>query len=1016
MRFVMYAAVCVLATFIYATLAGAATQVSVPANQAYTDTGIDLQANEPIRITASGAIEVVGQSYLGRDGFDWRVSPIGTYRFSKAAKDKTFPLAAGNKGPAPGYCLIGKIGESGTPYFVGSEHFSDTHPAGRLYLGINDFDLSDNTGSFTAAIAVGGEAKAAGEREDKVVFAAKELPAGEPVQDARVLLLYVDGLRYDVLREMALSGYLPAIKELFFDGGTDFINSFTGFPSSTIVSNGTLYTGIFPNRSGVKGNNYFDRKRRKADTYLEPFGPSIAADELRPVGLRRLGLVMENAMLFPFPGAYRRHIEERSQDVSLLSDYLGEQSMKFTSTANPILSQSPPDRYDVDASTVIPPFYFHHAKDYFDEINARYAKDIVIVPEARVMNFWFPGVDTAGHDSARGQFGGARVPLANLDARVAAIKDELTRKKMWDRTYLILFADHGTVGGEGTLLQKIDVAREFFYKPLVGANHDREPDPGSGMGCNVRWYDDYYSRKGRKSNAFVFVDHGEGEARVYLPYGDVDSGDWLRRNSLYQITHYAVDPGYSPVNLIERLLAWDAGEQNLFPEKVPGHPVAQILVKLDGNRVAVFGQEGTQAIIERKAQGNEKFLYRYIPAKEIRAASTGDVSFQDADNDDPFGYIKAGIPPGVLREFHTQREWLEGSKYLRYPDAVVAIANQMFWDGIMSQREQRFSPDMILCANTGWSFEQPEHPSTGHGHLFYSAMHIPFIVAGPNVRKGIIISDAARSADLVPTVLSLLRIPYDQERFDGTALTAFLKTEGEGDRAGSGGSAKALLARLPYREEQHESADVVAEYERRKKQKNPEFLAHNGRYHGHDLEKATDIHVMAADVVGLLDREALSDLDHLIDLAHPGENKKPIGTTLAKLTEEYEKLPDSYPKERFRELLHALQIKELTYSDASPIVFMNPIGAAGRGSVFRATLLIEWLEHIFTDMDRGMLYPIRDKNIRVVSNVNYLLEGVKFTIDKVSWGVTQYAGKAIYDGIYHVEKADEKVVRAVKGQ
>lgn len=1002
--------------FICPQPARAATKVSVPARQPYTDTGIDLKDKEPFRITASGEIEIVGWSYMGRDGFDWRVGPRGTYRHAKAVKDREFPVPSADKGPAPGYCLIGRIGESGTPFFVGSEYYGDAHAAGRLYLGINDFDVSDNNGSFTAEIAVGEEAVAAAEREDKVVFASKGLPEGRPVRDARVVLLYVDGLRYDVLREMALSGYLPTIREIFFDGGTDFVNSFTVFPSSTLASNATLYTGVFPNRSGVKGNNYFDRKKRKCGTYLEPFGPPVAADELRPTGLRQLGMVMKKAMLFPFPGAYRRHTEERSGDVLLLADYLGGQGMKFASTLNPILPNSPPDRYEVDASTVIPPFYFHHAKDYADEINARYAKDLVIRPDVRVMNFWFPGVDASSHDDARAQFGGGRVALANVDARIAAIRDELMRKKLWDRTYLILFADHGTVGGEGTLLQKFDVAREFFYKPLSDTDRDRMPDPGSGMGCNVSWYDDSFMRKERKKKGFVFVDHGEGEARVYLPYSDVDSGEWLRRNNLYNLTHYAVDPGYSPVDLIERLLACDMGEQNLFPGKVSGRPVAQVLVKLDENRVAVFGQEGTQAIIERKAHGNGKYLYRYIPSRGIRNTSEGRVTYEETDSGDPLGYIKAGVPPGALREFHTDREWLEGSKYFRYPDAVVAIANQMFWDGNIAEREQRYAPDMVLCAAPGWSFEKPEQPSGGHGYLLYSSMHIPFIVSGPNVRKGIMISDGARSADLVPTVLSLLRIPYDSERFDGTALKGFLKSEGEEDSSGSGGSAKALLAGLPYRDQQIDLSDLVAEYERRKEEKQPGFLAKNGRYHGHDLEKPTDIHVIGADLVGVLNREAFSDLDNLFDLAYPGDNKKPIGTGLARLTEGYEKLPDYYPKERFRELLHALQIKEITYSNASPIVFLNPVGAAGRGSAYRVSLLIEWLEHVFTDMDRGMLYPIRDKNIRVVSNVNYLLEGLRITIDKISWGVTHYVGKAIYDGIYKLEKGNEKVVRSVKGQ
>ena len=49
--------------------------------------------------------------------------------------------------------LIGRIGEDGDPFFIGN----DTGPirmraAGRLYLGINDDYLQDNTGSLRVVI------------------------------------------------------------------------------------------------------------------------------------------------------------------------------------------------------------------------------------------------------------------------------------------------------------------------------------------------------------------------------------------------------------------------------------------------------------------------------------------------------------------------------------------------------------------------------------------------------------------------------------------------------------------------------------------------------------------------------------------------------------------------------------------------------------------------------------------------------------------------------------------------
>lgn len=999
-----------------ATSALAEKEISVPANQPYVDTGLDIKEGDALHIAASGEIEISDWAYLGRDGYDWRVSPLGSYRCEKSAKDQAFPLPVMQKGPAPCYCLIGKIGERGAPFFVGKDYRGSAKATGRLYLGINDVTFADNKGAFTAAISTGEDVRPVKQAKDDVVFSAKELPLGAPVPNADVVLLYVDGLRYDVLREMAEAGHLPTIKSLFFDGGVDFVNAFTGFPSSTLASNSTLYTGVFPNRSGVKGNNYFDRKRRKGDTYLKPFGPPVAAEEHRPTGVHRLGVELKKLALRPFPSAYKQYAEKRKGDVPLIEDYLHERGMLYCTAAQPILPQSPPDSYEVDASTVVPPFRFHKASDYMDEVHARFAKGRVIQGDARVMNFWFPSLDSTCHSSPRAQFGGGRKALALMDKWVSDIVDELKKKKMWDRTYMFLFADHGTMGGGHTILQKVDPARDFFYKPISRARADGQITGDSGMGCNVRWYDDAYRRKERKNGGYVFIDYGEGESRVYLPYKDVDSGKWLDRNNLYDLTHYKIAPGVKEVDLIGRILSWDMHGQNLFPETISDRPIAQILVKLDSRRIAVFGQGGAQAVIERKPAEGGRFTYRYVPAQGITCAADGVVAYASAESADPFGHLKAGIPLSWLAEYHGERDWLEKTKYLQYPDAVVAISNQMFWDGHMAEREQRYSPDMVLCANRGWSLEKPDKPSGGHGYLFYESMHVPFLVTGPNVRKGIIVSDAVRSADLAPTVLSLIGAEPDYARFDGKVLSGFLEGEGEKETARSGASAKDILARLPYGQDKQLYTDLVMEYQRRLDAKTPPALIPDRRYKGHDWDKPTDIHNIAADIFGVLNREVLTDLDNVIDVAVPGDKKRPINRGLDKLVEGYDKLPDSVPKERVRELFHALRIREVTIGEVPSAVFANVTGVAGRGTAYRATLLLKWLEDVFSDMDHLILYPIRDKNVKVVSNVNYGLEGARVALQKLSWGLAHYIGSAVYEGIMHVEKFDEKVVRGVKGQ
>ena len=1002
--------------FTCASASAGTERAGVPGDKPFTDTGITLIAGAPLRIDASGKIEITPWSYWGRDGYDWRVGPLGTYDFQKSFDYEQFPLASAQRGPAACYCLIGKIGADGKPFFVGEHYYNASTEPGRLFLGVNDFNCADNSGEFIAEIRTGDDASAPEEPRDEVVYSEADLPEGEPVPDANVVLIYVDSLRYDVLREMAQKGYLPVIKEHFFDNGTDFINAFTGFPSSTLASNSTMYTGVFTNRSGIKGNDYFDRKKLKGNTHLEPFGPTKSADAQRPAGLHRLAVILKKGALRLFPSAYTRYLKKRKDDILLLEDYLERQGMEYYTTVQPIHPENPPNRYELDGCNVIPPFYCHHAEEYVDQIQSRYGHDLVIQPDARVMNFWFPNVDLGGHNSARAQFGKARKDIFLLDRWVGKIVKELKRKKMWDRTYMLLFADHGVMGGKSIVLQQVDIGRELFHRPVVDANGDGEPDPGSGMDWNVRWYDDYYTRKGRKKKSFVFLDHADGACRVYLPYAGIDSGDWLRRNGLYNLTHYRGGPGYGEVDLIQRILAWNVNGGNLYPEEVSGHPVAQILVKVGGNRLAVFGQEGRSAIIEREKTEGDGYLYRYIPAEGIRCSPDSSVEWNESYSTDPFGYLEAGIPFPWLSSLHGEREWLEKTKCLSYPDAVVGVATQMFWDGMMAYRELRESPDMILCANRGWAFESPKEPAGAHGYLHYESTRIPLLITGPNVREGIVISDAVRTADFVPTVLYLLGVPCDERSLDGKRIRGFLKRPEEKAWRASGKSVRALLAKLPYSAEEVDRSDILAEYERRKDEKQPEFLVPDNRYQGHDIERATDLHIVGADVFSVFNWEVFTILDTLFDLAYPGDKKRPFNTAFDKMIAGYDTLPDYYPKERVRELIFALQIREVSSGEVPSVLLLSIGGLTGRGVFLRAILLIKWLEHICSDLDHALLYPLRDKNIKLVSNVNYPLSALRFSIQKLSWGTAYYLCDVLWEAVYHVEKGNEKIVRSVKRQ
>src|SRR3954470_7871378 len=114
----------------------AGQQVRVDAKQAWTDTGITVNAGDRVVFNATGQI-AYGQS-AGQTS-----DPNGNGAERRANyPDPTVPVGA----------LIGKVGNS-RPFAIGMQTQPLGMPAsGRLMLGINDNELGDNSGFYTVTV------------------------------------------------------------------------------------------------------------------------------------------------------------------------------------------------------------------------------------------------------------------------------------------------------------------------------------------------------------------------------------------------------------------------------------------------------------------------------------------------------------------------------------------------------------------------------------------------------------------------------------------------------------------------------------------------------------------------------------------------------------------------------------------------------------------------------------------------------------------------------------------------
>jgi hypothetical protein len=132
---------------------GEQTTITVPGNQPWTDTGLDLATGSSVSITASGTIKIAPE--------DPGKTPAGDPNCVGPSGRKIDPTA--ETWLTPGltcWSLVGRIGD-GAPFQVGTSLSISVETAGRLYLGINDEKgrFGNNSGSWTANITVGGAAQ-----------------------------------------------------------------------------------------------------------------------------------------------------------------------------------------------------------------------------------------------------------------------------------------------------------------------------------------------------------------------------------------------------------------------------------------------------------------------------------------------------------------------------------------------------------------------------------------------------------------------------------------------------------------------------------------------------------------------------------------------------------------------------------------------------------------------------------------------------------------------------------------
>jgi hypothetical protein len=152
----------------------------------------------------------------------------------------------------------------------------------------------------------------------------------------------------------------------------------------------------------------------------------------------------------------------------------------------------------------------------------------------------------------------------------------------------------------------------------------------------------------------------------------------------------------------------------------------------------------------------------------------------------------------------------------------------------------------------------------------------------------------------------------------------------------------------------------------------------------HDFKKNTDLHSISVSTMALTELEFVKLGDGLLNFSLRS-NKNPISRSLDSLEYSYSKLPRVEPVARFGQLFDALQLRQVSLSDArliGMVILGDSMGGVTPMMQVRAYKLWVWLEDILYDVDKAVMFPVnwsvsslRDKPTDIKS-LGYAADGL----------------------------------------